>query len=188
MARKNNRKKMLDRKRTEWRKKHRTLNGKVILYPDKPPEHVNARANKTYNWFWKKILLTTPIGDIPAIISTIKEQIKHEKDGRKTRVYRTMIGMAEDAYKLKSLDGINDFDSDLQFGEKSVYDASIGLIFKNGTFYSSEFNEEENTIIIRDQEGVVVDVQYNGKGEGEKKTGLQSLKSLYKDWEYVTGT
>ena len=64
-----NRKKYLDKERTEWRKRHRTLNGKIIIYPDKPPEHINARASKLNNWFWKKILLEIKTQEIPAIIS-----------------------------------------------------------------------------------------------------------------------
>ncbi len=59
MVKINNRKKELDKQRTEWRKKHRTLNGRIILYPEKPPEHINARGSKVYNWFWKRILLET---------------------------------------------------------------------------------------------------------------------------------
>ena len=76
MVKNNERKKELDRKRNEWRKTHRTLDGKVILFPDKKPEHVNARGSKVYNWFWKNILLPINQQEIPAIISTIKNQIK----------------------------------------------------------------------------------------------------------------
>ena len=53
----NKRKKELDKERNERRKNHRILKGKDILWPDKPSEHINVRASKTYNWFWKKIYL-----------------------------------------------------------------------------------------------------------------------------------
>jgi hypothetical protein len=54
MKQQSSRKKELDLQRTEWRKTHRTLNGRIILYPDKPPEHINARGSKVYSWFWGK--------------------------------------------------------------------------------------------------------------------------------------
>ncbi len=184
MPGKNNRKKILDRRRNEWRKKHRTLNGKIILYPDKLPEHINARASKTYNWFWKKVLLPTKAEDIPAIISNIKEQIKHVSDGRKTRVFRTMIGMAEDAYKLKKLDEIVDCDTEIQLGEKAVYNSENGLVFRNGKYYTTDFNNDETKIILRDSEGIIVDVQYNGNGKKQNSKNY-SKKDVYKNWDYV---
>ena len=150
------RKKELDRQRTEWRKKHRTLNGKVILYPDKPPEHINARGNKVYNWFWKKILLDNETQEIPAIISNIQTQIKAEKDPKKIRMYRTMIGMAEDAYALKKLDEIKDFDSDLHLG-KPAYNSESGIVYKGGDIFTTDYNEEETSILLRDVEGVILD-------------------------------
>lgn len=187
MPKKNERKKILDKQRNEWRKKHRTLNGKIILYPDKVPEHINARASKTYNWFWKNILLPSKQQDIPAIISNIKEQIKAENNKRKTRVYRTMIAMAEDAYKLKNLEGIDRSDAEIGLGEKVVYNAEQGLFFKNGKIFTSDFSENEDKIIIRDQEGNIVDIHYNGKQEKEKiKT--DRLKNNYKNWDYLKET
>jgi len=128
---KSERKKELDRLRNEWRKKHRILNGKIILWPNKPPEHVNARANKTYNWFWKTIINNLNQHDIPAIIANIKKQISKEKDPKKIRFFRTMIGMAEDAYQLKNLDNIMDFDPELMFEKKPIYNSETGIIYKN---------------------------------------------------------
>ena len=125
------RKKVLDKLRNEWRKKHRILSGKVILWPDKPPEHINARASKTYNWFWKNILLDLNQHDIPAVISNIKDQIKSEDKPEKIRMYRTMIGMAEDAYKLKDLEDILDYDSELMYENKPVYNAEQGIKYEN---------------------------------------------------------
>lgn len=187
LSKKNDRKKVLDKRRNEWRKKHRTLNGKIILYSDKQPEHVNARASKNYNWFWKNILLPSNKEDIPAIISNIKEQIKACKDKRKTRVFRTMIAMAEDAYKLKGLESIDSSDSEIGLGENVEYSAEQGLFFKNGKIFSTDFNENEDMIIIRDQEGVIVDIQYNGRHTEEKKK-TNALKKVYENWDYVSET
>jgi len=157
------RKKELDRQRNEWRKKHRTLKGKVILYPDKPPEHVNARGSKVYNWFWKKILLENETQEIPAIISNIQTQIKGEQDPKQIRMYRTMIGMAEDAYALKKLDEIKEYDSELNLG-KPVYNSESGIVYKGGKIYTTDYDEEETSILVRDVEGNILDsLSSNGK-------------------------
>ena len=169
MAPPSERKKMLDRKRTEWRKTHRALNGRIILYPDKSPEHINARGNKIYNWFWQNILLKINMHEIPAIITSLKQQIHHEPDKRRIRKLRTMIGMADDAFRLKQLEDIDKYDTELQLGESSVYNPDQGIIFKNGTYYTIDFSEDEEVLIIRDNEGTIIDMQYaeNGKKENE---------------------
>ena len=184
MSEKINRKKELDRKRNEWRKKHRTLKGRVILYPDKPPEHVNARGNKTYNWFWKKILLVIKMQDIPAVIYAIKNQISTERDPNKIRAYRTMIGMAEDAYQLKRLDDIMDYDSEMQLGKKPVYNAEQGVIYNDGKIYTIDYNEDESKIIIRDAEGTIVDVQYSKDNGQETSKGI-IRSNVYRNWSYT---
>jgi len=176
------RKKELDKERNEWRKKHRILQGKIILWPDKPPEHVNARASKTYNWFWKRILLESSQHDIPAIISNIKEQISSEKDPGKIRVYRTMIGMAEDAYKMKNLDDIKDFDTDLMYENKPVYNSETGIIYKDGKIYTTDYTEDETEIIVRDVEGVIVNRLNSGNGKEDVKT---VRNNNYKNWDYT---
>lgn len=186
MSKDNSRKKELDRKRTEWRKKHRILNGKIILYPDKPPEHINARASKTYNWFWKKILLTINTQDIPAVISTIKIQINAETDPKKIQLYRTMIGMAEDAYQLRKLEEIKDYDTELQLGKKPVYNSEKGIIYKNGKFFSTDYNKDETEIIVRDIEGVIVDVLSSGNDGAELKKDTRV--NAYKNWDYMKET
>jgi len=169
MSKASNRKRELDKKRNEWMKKHRSLGGKIILFPNKPPEHINARGSKTYNWFWKKILLTVTLQEIPAIISSIKEQISGEKDSRKIQTFRTMIGMAEDAYKFKQLEDIKEYDAELQLGEKPAYDSNLGIVYKDGKIYTTDYNEDESKIIIRDMEGVIVDTQYS-YNNGKQKT------------------
>ena len=184
MSKKNDRKKELDKQRNEWRKKHRTLKGRIILHPNKPPEHVNARGSKTYNWFWKEILLAIKTQDIPAIISTIKNQISSEKDTHKIRVYRTMIGMAEDAYQLKRLDDIMDYDPELQLGKNPVYNTEQGVIYKDGKIYTTDYNEDESKIIVRDVEGIIVDVQHSETG-GQETSRETIRNNAYRNWNYV---
>ena len=169
MSKISDKKREFDRRRNEWRKKHRSLDGKIILFPNKPPEHINARGSKTYNWFWKKILLVVNLQDIPAIITNIKDQISNEKDKRKIQTFRTMIGMAEDAYKFKQLDGIKEFDTELQLGETPAYNSNLGIIYKNGYIYTADYNEDESKLILRDIEGVILDLQHSDNG-GKQKT------------------
>jgi hypothetical protein len=176
------RKKELDRQRTEWRKKHRTLNGRIILYPEKPPEHINARASKVYNWFWKKILLQVEPQEIPAIISAIQDQIKAEDEHKKIQMFRTMIGMAEDAYQLKKLDEIKDYDTELMLGKKPVFNSDSGVIYKDGNVLTTDYDEEESSILLRDIEGIIIDVI---SAESKKLTSPKDVRNfLYKNWNY----
>ncbi len=184
MTKLNNRKKELDKQRTEWRKKHRTLNGRIILYPEKPPEHINARGNKVYNWFWKRILLETNPQEIPAIISAVKGQIKRESDKKKIQVFRTMIGMAEDAYQLKRLEDIKDYDSELMLGKKPVYNSEQGVIYKGGEIYTTDYTEDEDEIIVRDIEGIIVDALSSEDRRSNVK--LKTMRNnTYKNWNYM---
>jgi len=176
-------KKELDTLRNDWRKKHRILKGRVILWPDKPPEHINARASKTYNWFWKNILLNLGQHDIPAIISNIKNQISNESDPKKIRVFRTMIGMAEDAYQLKTLEDIMDFDTEIQYEKKPIYNSEQGLIYKNGKIFTTDYSEDETEIIVRDIEGILVDRLSSG-GNGSKDIE-KTRNANYKNWDYI---
>jgi len=169
MSKISDKKREFDRKRNVWRKKHRSLDGKIILFPNKPPEHINARGSKTYNWFWKKILLVVNLQDIPAIITNIKGQISNEKDKRKIQIFRTMIGMAEDAYKFKQLEDIKEFDTELQLGETPAYYSNLGIIYKNGYIYTTVYNEDESKLILRDMEGVILDLQHSDY-DGKQKT------------------
>lgn len=173
----------MDRLRNDWRKKHRILKGRIILWPDKPPEHINARASKTYNWFWKNILLNLKQHDIPAIISNIKKQISNESDPKKIRVFRTMIGMAEDAYQLKTIEEIMDFDTELQYEKKPVYNSEQGLIYKNGKIFTTDYSEDETEIIVRDLEGILVDRLSSG-GNGDKNIE-KTRAGTYKNWDYL---
>jgi hypothetical protein len=184
MTQANNRKKELDSLRTEWRKSHRTLNGRIILYPDKAPEHINARGSKLYNWFWGKILRETKPQEIPAIISGLQDAIHAEKDTRKIQILRTMIGMAEDAYQFKQLEDIKDFDSELQLEHKPVFNAEDGVIYRDGNIYTTDYNEDESEILIRDIEGIIIDVL---SSEDKEKSASPSVvrNHTYKNWNYT---
>jgi hypothetical protein len=184
MKKQSSRKKELDLQRTQWRKTHRTLNGRIILYPDKPPEHINARGSKVYNWFWGKILRQTDIQDIPAIISGLQDAIKAESDTRKIQVLRTMIGMADDAYQFKQLEDIKDTDTELQLEKKPVYNSEAGVVYRNGTIYTTDYNEDESGIMLRDIEGILLDVL--SSEDTSAKTSEKTVRNnMYKDWNYM---
>jgi len=183
MKQPSNRKKELDQMRTEWRKTHRTLNGKIILYPDKPPEHINARGSKIYNWFWKKMLLETEQQEIPALISALKNRIKTESDPKKIQGFRTMIAMAEDCYQLKQLEDIDEFDTELQLEKKPIFNSEEGVIHRNGSFYTTDYNEDESEILLRDVEGIIIDVLSTESKENAPSKTVRH--SLYKDWDYM---
>ncbi|MFO7677253.1 MAG: acetyltransferase [Thermoplasmatota archaeon] len=178
-----NRKKELDKKRTEWRKKHRTLNGRIILYPEKPPEHINARASKLYSWFWKKILLEINPQEIPAVISAVKKRIQSESDNKTIQTFRTMIGMAEDAYQLKRLEDIKDYDTELFLDKNPVYNSEQGIIYKQGDIYTTDYTEEEDEILVRDIEGVIVDA-LSSESQSENESIKNIRNNSYKDWNY----
>ena len=180
---KTQRKEELDQQRTEWRKQHRTLNGRLILYPEKQPEHINARGSKTYNWFWNKVLLEIEPQEIPAIISSLKNMINNENDSQKIRVYRTMVGMAEDAYQLKRLEDIKDYDTELLLGKKPVYNSEEGVIYKDGKVFTTDYNDDETRILLRDIEGVIIDA-FCSEGKQENMSNERKT-SLYKDWDYM---
>jgi len=95
-----------------------------------------------------------------------------------------MIGMAEDAYQLKNLDDIMDYDTELQFENKPVYNSETGLVYRNGKIYSTDYNEAETEILVRDIDGVIVDRLSSGNGNGSKSI-KQSRISTYKNWDYT---
>lgn len=184
MTKQNPRKKELDLQRTEWRRAHRTLNGRIILYPDKPPEHINARGSKLYNWFWRKILRGIETQEIPAIISGLQDAIKAETDTRKIQVLRTMIGMADDAYHFKQLENIKDVDMELQLEQKPVFNAEDGVIYRKGNIYTTDYNEDESEILLRDIEGIIIDVL--SSEDKEKNLSPSAVRNnTYKNWHYT---
>lgn len=184
MTKQNSRKKELDTQRTEWRKTHRTLNGRIILHPDKPPEHINARGSKLYNWFWKKILQEIEPQEIPAIISGLQDAVKAENEPRKIQVLRTMIGMAEDAYKLKQLEDIKDCDTELQLEKKPIFNSEDGVIYRNGNIYTTDYNEDESEILLRDIEGILIDA-LSSEDTAANPPQKTIRNNAYKDWNYM---
>ena len=71
-----------------------------------------------------------------------------------------MIGMADDAYQLKQLEQIDKYDSELQLSDSNSYNSDQGIIYQNGGYITTDFSEEEDKIIIRDMEGVIIDIFY----------------------------
>lgn len=175
-------KRELDRKRTEWRRSHRTLNGRIILYPDHPPEHVNARGSKVYSWFWREVLLGLHAADIPPIISTLQDCIKATRGPQEIQRYRTMIGMAEDCYQLKQLDEIDRFDPELQMNPTVSYDSEEGVIHRDGSVSTMDYNQEETAILLRDIEGILRDVL--STEESRVRSSRLPKFSQYSDWDY----
>lgn len=68
-----------------------------------------------------------------------------------------MIGMAEDAYKLKDLKDILDFDTELQYDKKPFYNSEKGVIYDDGKIFTTDYDENETEILIRDIEGIIID-------------------------------
>lgn len=179
------RKRELDRKRNEWRKTHRTLGGRIILYPEKDPEHINARASRLYNWFWKHVLLSVELQDIPAIVSGLRKHLDNGIKKNDIKKMRTMIGMAEDAYQWRKLEDIKDNDSELQMGEKTVYNSENGVLYRNGQIFTADYSEDESELLVRDVEGVLVDALSAGAAPAENESdGPAPRSELYKDWDY----
>jgi len=94
-----------------------------------------------------------------------------------------MIGMAEDAYQLKTLEDIMDFDTEIQYDKKPVYNSEQGLIYKNGKIFTTDYSEDETEIIVRDIEGILVDRLSSG-GNGSKNIE-KTRAANYKNWNYL---
>jgi len=95
-----------------------------------------------------------------------------------------MIAMAQDAYQLKNLDDIMDYDSELFYENKPIYNSETGGIYWNGKIYSTDYNEFETEIIIRDTEGNLINRVNFEKGKEllpDKKLRILS----YKNWLYT---
>jgi len=95
-----------------------------------------------------------------------------------------MIGMAEDAYKMKKLDSILEVDTELMIGENAIYNSEQGLIFRNGKYFTTDFSEDETKILLRDSEGTIIDIQYNGNKEDDRENGSGRIEN-YKNWDYL---
>jgi hypothetical protein len=96
-----------------------------------------------------------------------------------------MIGMAEDAYQMRVLDDIKDYDTELQLGKKPVYNSEQGIIYKNGKIFTTDYNRDETEIIVRDVEGVIIDLL--SSGNGKKELDKDNRINTYKNWDYMKG-
>ena len=97
-----------------------------------------------------------------------------------------MIGMAEDAYQLRVLDEIKDYDTEIELGKKPVYNSEQGIIYKGGKIFTTDYDKDETEIIVRDVEGVIIDVLSSGNGKKELKK--DSRVDAYKNWDYMKET
>jgi hypothetical protein len=95
-----------------------------------------------------------------------------------------MIGMAEDAYQFKQLEDIKDYDTELQLEQKPMFNSEEGVIYRKGNIYTTDYNEDESEILIRDIEGIIIDVL----SSEDKEKGLSSSmvrNNTYKNWKYM---
>ena len=95
-----------------------------------------------------------------------------------------MIGMAEDAYQLKNLDDIMDYDPEIQLSKKPVYNSEQGVIYKGGKIYTADYSEEETDIIVRDIEGVIVDI-LSSETTDKDLSDKTIRNNNYKNWSYT---
>ena len=58
---------------------------------------------------------------------------------------------------------------EVDLGEKPAHDSNLGIVYKDGKIYTTDYNEDESKIILRDMEGVIVDTQYSDNN-GKQKT------------------
>jgi len=93
--------------------------------------------------------------------------------------------MAEDAYKLKKLEEIMDFDSEIMYENKPVYNTENGIIYRKGKIFTADYSEDETEILIRDVEGIIID-KLSSAGNG-KKSVSEIRTDTYKNWEYTEG-
>jgi len=99
-------------------------------------------------------------------------------------VLRTMIGMADDAYQFKQLEDIKDCDTELQLDQKPVFNAEDGVIYRNGNIYTTDYNEDESEILLRDIEGIIVDAL--SSEDKEKNLPPSAVRNnTYKNWNYM---
>ena len=98
-------------------------------------------------------------------------------------MYRTMIGMAEDCYRLRNLEDIGDFDTELMYEKKPVYNSETGIVYKDGKIFTTDYSEDETEILVRDVEGIIIDRL--SSGNGKKQTPETIRNNTYKNWDYT---
>lgn len=96
-----------------------------------------------------------------------------------------MIGMAEDAYKLKDLEDILEVDTELQYEKKPVYNSETGVIYKDGKIFTTDYDEDETEILVRDIEGIIIDRLSSRNGD---KSVKEIRNNTYKNWDYTKET
>ena len=95
-----------------------------------------------------------------------------------------MIGMAQDAYQFKQLEDIKDFDTELQIEHKPIFNSDDGVIYRDGHIYTTDYNEDESEILIRDIEGIIVDV-LSSEDKGKDLSPSIIRNNTYKNWNYM---
>ncbi len=58
------------------------------------------------------------------------------------------------------------------------------MIYKDGKIYTTDYNEDESKIIVRDVEGIIVDVQHSESG-GQETSREAIRNNAYRNWNYV---
>lgn len=96
-----------------------------------------------------------------------------------------MIGMAEDAYKLKDLEDILEVDTELQYEKKPVYNSETGVIYKDSKIVTTDYDEDETEILVRDIEGIIIDRLSSRNGD---KSVKEIRNNTYKNWDYTKET
>ena len=95
-----------------------------------------------------------------------------------------MIGMADDAYQFKALEDIKDTDTELQLEDKPVFNSEDGVVYRNGNIYTTDYNEDETEILLRDIEGILIDVL--SSEDKEKNLPVEVVRNnTYKNWNYT---
>jgi len=118
------------------------------------------------------------------IASALKNDIKNEADKSRIRFYRTMIGMAEDAYQFKQLENIIEYDTELQIDSNPIFNSDSGIIYRNGKMFTTDYNHDETSILIRDIEGILLDVL--NSDEHSYEDGVKKIRNnTYKNWDYL---
>jgi len=68
-------------------------------------------------------------------------------------------------------------------GKQPVYNSEQGVIYKGGSIYTTDYTEDEDEIIVRDVEGVIVDALSTDEKQDSEK--LKTVRNnTYKTWKY----
>jgi len=78
-----------------------------------------------------------------------------------------------------------DFDTELLYEKKPVYNSELGIIYKDGKIFTADYTEDETEILVRDVEGVIVNRLSSGNGKKDIRT---VRNNKYKNWDYTGET